>query len=237
LRHGTLPQRSEIDTLLAEGIAPERIFVTGNPVVDALHSVLDQTPVSSVLHAMLQQTAGLKRIVLTTHRRESFGEVMCRNLSVLADFVRSRPDIALLFPVHPNPAVVEAARLSFRGCDRAHLLQPLGYEEFIYLLSQSWLIVSDSGGVQEEVATLGKPLLVLRENTERPEAVECSVARLSGGDPSRLASLLEDAYRDESWMEQVKRAVNPFGRGDAGPRIASILAELHRPQFLTSIAQ
>jgi len=225
------------NTLLAEGVAQERIFVTGNPVVDALHSVLDHTPISSALHQTLQQTAGLKRIVLTTHRRESFGEVMSRNLNVLADFVRDKADVALLFPVHPNPAVVEAARRSFRGCDRTYLLEPLGYEEFIYLLSQSWLIVSDSGGVQEEVATLGKPLLVLRENTERPEAVECQVARLSGGDPERLALLLQQTYGDQSWQEQVKHAINPFGKGDAGPRIASILAELHRPQFLTSIAQ
>ena len=225
------------ETLLAEGVQQEKVFVTGNPVVDALHSVLDQPPITSALHSVLQQTAGLKRIVLTTHRRESFGEIMFGNLRVIAEFVRARRDVALMFPVHPNPAVVEAAKRCFGNCDRVHLLAPLGYEEFIYLLSQSWLIVSDSGGVQEEVATLGKPLLVLRENTERPEALECHVARLAGGDPKKLALLLDEIYLDQAWPEQVKNTANPFGRGDAGQRIAAILAELHQPHFLTSIAQ
>lgn len=225
------------NTLLAEGIPPERIFVTGNPVVDALHSVLERVPISPVLHDALRQSAGMKRIVLTTHRRESFGTMMTRNLQALAGFVRSRQDVSLLFPVHPNPAVVDAARRSFGNCERVHLLPPLGYEEFIHLLAQSWLIVSDSGGVQEEVATLGKPLLILRENTERPEAVECRVAKLAGGDPDRLAALLEEVYQDHSWPEQVKNTINPFGNGDAGRRIAAILAELHEPQYLSSIAQ
>jgi len=225
------------ETLLAEGISGERIFVTGNPVIDALQSVREHAPITPVLHNILQQTAGLKRIVLTTHRRESFGELMTENLRVLYEFVRARKDVALIFPVHPNPAVVEAASRACGNCDRVHLLKPLGYEEFIFLLSQSWLVVSDSGGVQEEVATLGKPLLVLRENTERPEALECHVARLAGGDPKKLASLLDEVYRDPTWIEQVKKTVNPFGSGDAGRRIATILVELHAPQYVSSVAQ
>ena len=122
--------------------------------------------------------------MLTTHRRESFGQTMRENLAVLRRFVETRPDVALIFPVHPNPSVVESARQVLTAHPRIHLLEPLGYEDFIPLLSRGWLIVSDSGGVQEEAPSLGRPLLILRENTERPEAVQSGVARLVGGDPS-----------------------------------------------------
>jgi UDP-N-acetylglucosamine 2-epimerase (non-hydrolysing) len=109
---------------------------------------------------------------------------------------------------------------------RIHLIDPLGYEDFIHLLSRSWLIVSDSGGVQEEAPTIGKPVLILRENTERPEAVEAGVARLVGGDPHRLAVMLEELDADPSWIESVGAIDNPFGRGDSARRIVSVVAEL-----------
>ncbi|HVF55343.1 MAG TPA: UDP-N-acetylglucosamine 2-epimerase (non-hydrolyzing) [Pyrinomonadaceae bacterium] len=216
---------SNRDTLLAEGVAPQNIFVTGNPVVDSLKAIIDETELAPATRDLLEATRGLRRIVLTTHRRESFGEVMSENLNVLRRFVELHEDVALIFPVHPNPAVVAAAENILSGHPRCHLARPLNYDQFVALLSEAWLIVSDSGGVQEEAPTLGKPLLILRENTERPEAVESGVARLVGGSPARLMSMLEEAHRAGSWAARVEQIENPFGRGDSGRRIAEIIAQ------------
>ena len=214
------------DTLVGEGVPADAIFVTGNPVVDSLQTILKSETVPPRVAELLEATEGLRRIVLTTHRRESFGRAMRDNLNVLRRFVTQRPDVALLFPVHPNPNVRGPATDILAGHPRIKLVPPLAYDEFIVLVSRAWLVVSDSGGMQEEAPTLGKPLLVLRENTERPEAVDAGVARLVGGRPERLAVMLEEAYRDDSWIEKVARVENPFGRGDAGARIAEILAHV-----------
>jgi UDP-N-acetylglucosamine 2-epimerase (non-hydrolysing) len=225
------------DTLLHEGVPDHRIFVTGNPVVDSLREVLSRPAVSPEVDAVLEATDSTRRIVLTTHRRESFGEAMTGNLRVLARFVERRPDVSLIFPVHPNPVVVETARRVLEGRPRVHLIPPLPYEPFIRLLVGAWLIASDSGGVQEEAPTLGKPVVVLRENTERPEGVLAGVARLTDGDPHRLEGLLEEAYAPGSWADRAKEVENPFGRGDAGPRIAQALARtLSRGRRAASLA-
>lgn len=214
------------DTLLNEGIARSNIFVTGNPVVDSLKTILARSSMSVALEDLLHRTRGLRRMVLTTHRRESFGEVMNENLRVIRRFIESHEDTALVFPVHPNPAVAHSSAEILGGHPRIHLIEPLSYEDFIALLSHAWLIVSDSGGVQEEAPTLGKPLLILRENTERPEAIESGVARLVGASSRHLAQMLTEAYREGSWIEQVERVRNPFGQGDSGQRIARIIAKL-----------
>jgi UDP-N-acetylglucosamine 2-epimerase (non-hydrolysing) len=210
-------------TLRAEGVAEEAIFVTGNPVVDSLRAILATGGISPAVAALLDATAGFKRLVLTTHRRESFGEAMAGNLRALRGFVERRPEIALIFPVHPNPSVAGPARAILAGHPRVHLVPPLGYEDFVVLLSHAWLVVSDSGGVQEEAPTLGKAVLVLRENTERPEAIEAGVARLVGGRPDRLAPMLEEACAPGSWIETVGGGSNPFGAGDSGERIAAVI--------------
>jgi len=215
-------------TLLSEGVSPENCFVTGNPVVDALLSILQECSASHSVHKLVESTNGLKRIVLTTHRRESFGEVMAGNLAVLRRFVEDRDDVALIFPVHPNPSVHGLSGALLSKHPRIHLIQPLGYRDFIHLLTHAWLIVSDSGGVQEEAPTLGKPLLIIRENTERPEAVECGVARLVGGRPDLLAKILEEVYTDRGWIEQVAKIKNPFGQGDSAKIIVQIIRELLR---------
>jgi UDP-N-acetylglucosamine 2-epimerase (non-hydrolysing) len=213
-------------TLLAEGVRPESIFVTGNPVVDSLLEVRGKASPSEPLAEVLRRTVGLRRLVLTTHRRESFGETLAANLAVLRRFVECRADVALIFPVHPNPAVHGPATALLSGHDRIHLLGPLDYVDFISLLQHAWLIVSDSGGVQEEAPTLGKPLLVLRDNTERPEALACGAARLVGGCPQRLRELLDECYGDSRWAEQAARADNPFGAGDSGRRIVAALRQV-----------
>lgn len=210
-------------TLLSEGIKPENCPVTGNPVVDALKLMLHAVSVSPELEQLLVSTKKLKRIVFTTHRRESFGDVMSGNLKVMRRFVECHSDVAIIFPVHPNPAVFGPSTEILSGHPRIHLIKPMPYDEFIYLLSNAWLIVSDSGGVQEEAPTLGKPVLILRANTERPEAIECGVARLVGGDPHRLEIMLEDAYQDAAWIQNVRTVKNPFGEGDSGIRIATMI--------------
>lgn len=213
------------DALLAEGVAPEAIFVTGNPVVDALGSIKDSSS-SPTLRSLLNATSGYRRIVLTTHRRESLGSRMIANLQAISSFVRSHSDVVLIFPVHPNPQVVLAASQVFHSQSRVQLVSPLGYSDFIHLVSKSWLVVSDSGGVQEEAPSLGKPLLIIRENTERPEVLEAGVARLVRGGPLPLQQMLEETYRQGSWAEKIRQVPNPFGQGDAGKKIGSILTTM-----------
>lgn len=211
------------ETLINEGINARQIFVTGNPVVDALQSICKKANGRGAIVKLLAKTNNLKRILLTTHRRESFGATMTENLRVLRDFVAEHADTALFFPVHPNPAVRKAAAQIFAENERVFLLEPLAYADFAQIMANAWLVVSDSGGVQEEAPSLGKPLLVLRENTERPEAIAAGVAKLVGGSPARLNELLKENYRDESWTNSVKQIENPFGDGRAAAKIVKIL--------------
>src|SRR5207247_10676574 len=149
---------------------------------------------------------------------------MALTLHARGNFVAPANDVALPFPAHPKPDVLVPATEILSGHPRIHLVPALGYEDFIVLLSRAWLLVSDSGGVQEEAPTLGKPVLVLRENTERPEAIEAGVARLVGGVPAHLAAMLDEAYQDGAWIARVGACDNPFGHGDSGQRIVDVIA-------------
>ena len=209
--------------LLDDGVSDTQIFVTGNTVVDSLNSMLKSLSVSDRITELIASTAGQRRILLTTHRRESFGDAMSKNLDVLARFVERHEDVSLIFPVHPNPNVRKATERFLAGRDRVHLLEPLDHSDFLALIKASWLVVSDSGGVQEEAPSLGKPLLVLRENTERPEGIAAGVSKLVGSDPARLQELLEENYADPAWIDSVKQIPNPFGDGAASHRIVEAL--------------
>jgi UDP-N-acetylglucosamine 2-epimerase (non-hydrolysing) len=211
--------------LLSEGIPSEKIFVTGNPVVDSLQAILKKLKPGKKIEEIIEQTKGKRRILLTTHRRESFGDVMGKNLKVLREFVEKRKDVCLMFPVHPNPNVRTITSEILAGVENAYLLEPLDYIDFIYLMKSAWLIVSDSGGVQEEAPSLGKPLLVLRENTERPEAIRAGVAKLVGGNPRSLKLMLEENYSVDTWIKSVKEISNPFGDGKSAARIVKIIEE------------
>jgi UDP-N-acetylglucosamine 2-epimerase (non-hydrolysing) len=211
--------------LLDEGVASEKIFVTGNPVVDALKYMLKNLSVSPGITELLDATRRQKRILLTTHRRESFGETMTGNLKILRDFVEKHDDVSLLFPVHPNPNVKNIAKELLGKRERIHLLDPLDYSDFLAIMKASWLIVSDSGGVQEEAPSLGKPLLVLRENTERPEAIRSGVAKLVGSSPGRLRQMLNENYSVDTSVRSVKEVANPFGDGRAAQKIVQNIEE------------
>jgi UDP-N-acetylglucosamine 2-epimerase (non-hydrolysing) len=211
------------DGLAKEGVPAERIFVTGNPVVDALLAIRERVVDRPTLRPIFLATEGKKRLVLTLHRRENFGERLTGNLLVLRSFVERHPDVALIFPVHPNPAVRGPANAVLSGHGRIHLLEPLDYLDFIGLLSSAWLIVSDSGGIQEEAPSLGKPLLVLRENTERPEAITSGIARLVGAEPAALKRALDNVDANPDWIKGAAAIANPFGRGDSGRRIVDAI--------------
>jgi UDP-N-acetylglucosamine 2-epimerase (non-hydrolysing) len=176
---------------------------------------------------LLRKTEGFRRLLLTTHRRESFGDKMSGNLMALRDFVLRHQDVCLLFPVHPNPNVRGVTNEILAGHAQIHLLEPLDYTDFICLMRYAWLIASDSGGVQEESPSMGKPVLILRENTERPEAVASGVAKLVGANGA-LAGMLEDNYRDETWINSVRSIANPFGDGHAARKIVDILEAAQR---------
>jgi len=209
-----------VATLRSEGVSPDRIALTGNPVVDALKEVILRERPSQAIVDLVNAERGRRLVVLTTHRREAFGDRMGGYLRVLRRFVEAHPDTALFFPVHPNPAVKDAAKSVLDGEPRIHLLASLDHPDFVHLLSRAWLVVSDSGGVQEEVATLGKALFVLRDNTERPEVIEAGIGRLVGPSPQRLEEMLLGLESDDGWLRRVSTIPNPFGDGQSGPRIA-----------------
>ncbi len=214
--------------LTAENVGENGIFVCGNTVVDALDFILKNKQSSAKIKKLIDETNGLKRILLTTHRRESFGETMTENLETLRDFVSTNQDVCVVFPVHPNPNVRVVTEKILAERERIHLLEPLDYADFAALMKAAWLIVSDSGGVQEEAPSFGKPLLILRENTERPEAIETGIAQLVG---ENLRELLEKNYADETWINSVGKIANPFGDGTAAKQIVENLQEVLSPAF------
>jgi len=221
---------SNRDSLLREGVAETSIVVTGNPIVDALKLVLDNRG-SQAEPCLIRCVSAPKCIVLTTHRRESFGRVLEQNLRVIRSFVEEHADTHLVFPVHPNPNTRILAFDILGDHPRITLTSALPYAEFIGLLSKCWLVISDSGGVQEEVPSLGKPLLILRENTERQECIETGIARLVGGRPEVLRAMLEEACQPGSWVNSVHKIANPFGSGNSAERIVrQIVSWLQVPQ-------
>lgn len=213
------PTARNAATLRAEGVAPDRIILSGNPVVDAVALVRGRQEPSPPVAELLNRLKGGRTILLTTHRRESFGALMRDRLRVLGRFVEERPDVSVIFPVHSNPAVADVAARELGHLTRVHLLPPLDYPDFLHCLAEAWLVVSDSGGVQEEAPSLGKPLLIIRDNTERPEVVEAGVARLVGDSAERLWAELLEAEAPGSWAGRVCPIENPFGQGDSARRI------------------
>lgn len=205
------PTQGAKRNLLNEGVNERNIFVTGNTVVDALLWTLKRLPEPSKGKA--------KMILVTAHRRENWGEPMeriCRALRRIAD---KFPDVRIVFPMHKNPVVREVAYREMGRHERIQLCEPPDYFEFVRLMRDAYLIVTDSGGVQEEAPTLGKPVLVLREKTERPEAVEAGVVKIVGTDEERIVDEVSKLITDDSTYKAMQRPVNPYGDGKASQRI------------------
>ncbi len=210
-------------TLLDEGVDDSSIALTGNPVVDTVRWIMERHEASPRVVEILSWVGARRLLLLTTHRRESFGEVMEERMRTLAGFAKAHPEVALVFPVHPNPHVKDRAQRILAGSENVLLVPPLGYADFIHLFAQAWLMVSDSGGIQEEAPSLGKPVILIRDNTERPEAIESGVVRLVTDPGNALGQALESACEDNAWIRDLKAIPNPFGQGDAGEKIADAL--------------
>jgi UDP-N-acetylglucosamine 2-epimerase (non-hydrolysing) len=226
------PTESARKNLLREGVTDEQISVTGNTVIDALFLVRDRIAADAALRQKLEKELDLPgeacRIILVTgHRRENFGEGFQRIIEALSLIARRYPCDLIIFPVHLNPAVREPVHALLGGIANIRLIEPLAYLPFVYLMNRSHLIITDSGGIQEEAPSLGKPVLVTRETTERPEAVDAGTVRLVGTDPKQIvhwAALLLD---DHEVYQRMARAQNPYGDGLASKRIADgILSSL-----------
>lgn len=219
------PTRGNKEQLLKSGISEKRIFVTGNTVIDALHMVTRENyrfPVDSLNQLDLIN----KRIILlTAHRRENWGRPMKNIFEAARNIVIKNRDVELVFPVHPNPVVREAAYNILGSTEGVHLIEPLDYEPFVNLMARSYLILTDSGGIQEEAPALGKPVLVLRTETERPEAVEVGTVKMAGVEKENIISLTQELLDNPFEYNKMAGAINPYGDGRASERIVDILSK------------
>ncbi|MGA8026213.1 MAG: UDP-N-acetylglucosamine 2-epimerase (non-hydrolyzing) [Bryobacteraceae bacterium] len=216
------------DNLLREGIAPECIEITGNTGIDAVLAIRDSIEAGRCSGLSLPVAEGKRLIVVTAHRRESFGDGfvrICQAVSALAD----RDDVQIVWPVHPNPNVRNIVNATVRGRANVILVEPLDYLPFVDLMRHAYILITDSGGVQEEGPSLGKPILVLRDKTERPEAVQAGTVKLVG---TRMEAIVEETLRlldDYTEYERMARLHNPYGDGKASGRIAKRIAAYLAP--------
>ena len=226
-----VPTKWAGENLLREGYDPATIFETGNTVIDALFKVVENLQNASGLAESLEAKFPflknpLRTILVTGHRRENFGQGMENMLSALKTLA-DREDVQVVYPVHPNPNVREPVQRLLQGHPRIVLIEPQDYIPFVYLMMQSEFIITDSGGVQEEAPSLGKPVLVTRDTTERPEAVTAGTVRLVGTDPQQILAEATALLDDPERYNQMAQAHNPYGDGHATDRIIQHLQEYH----------
>lgn len=222
------PTETSRQNLLRENIADNRIAVTGNTVIDALFWVRDRVLSDEALRNELTQrypflANGKKMILVTGHRRESFGRGFEQICHALAEIAANNPDVQIVYPVHLNPNVSEPVKRILGHVENVMLIEPQYYLPFVWLMNRAWLILTDSGGIQEEAPSLGKPVLVMRDMTERPEAVSAGTVCLVGTDSQRIVNEVTRLLQDESAYQAMSRAHNPYGDGQACHRILSAL--------------
>ncbi len=228
--HCAPTQRSRLN-LLREGVREDSIVVTGNTVIDALFDVLQRFTDDPHLSQPINETFDFLHpdrplILITGHRRENFGagfEQICQGLLRIA---QQCPEVDLVYPVHLNPCVQKPVKALLQGVSNIFLIEPVEYLSFVYLMQRSYLILTDSGGIQEEAPSLGKPVLVMRQNTERPEAVDAGTVVLVGTSPEKMVYYVEKLLHDKAYYQQMSRANNPYGDGKASNRIIEAL--VHR---------
>lgn len=222
------PTENSRRNLLHERLPDDHIFVTGNTVIDALFWVRDRIMGDAELRNNLAQrypflNVNKKLILVTGHRRESFGDGFERICSALADIARNHPNVQVVYPVHLNPNVSEPVNRILKGIDNVMLIDPQDYLPFVYLMAHAYIILTDSGGIQEEAPSLGKPVLVMRDTTERPEAVDAGTVRLVGTDVAKIVDAVTRLLVDENEYYTMSRAHNPYGDGHACQRILTAL--------------
>ncbi|HDG1689388.1 TPA: UDP-N-acetylglucosamine 2-epimerase (non-hydrolyzing) [Kluyvera georgiana] len=222
------PTENSRQNLLRENLPDKRIFVTGNTVIDALFWVRDRVLNNTALRSDMTQrypflNNGKKTILVTGHRRESFGQGFEHICHALAKIAADNPDVQIVYPVHLNPNVSEPVNRILGHIDSVILIEPQDYLPFVWLMNHAWLILTDSGGIQEEAPSLGKPVLVMRETTERPEAIDAGTVRLVGTDSQRIVDEVTRLLRDDEEYQRMSRAHNPYGDGRACERILAAL--------------
>lgn len=222
------PTAGNRQNLLREGVADDRIFVTGNTVVDALIHTVNKIRNESVLRRKLAERFDFldetKRLLLVTaHRRENFGIGIDNICAAIREIATDAGDVEILYPVHPNPRVCEPVHQILGELPNIHLVEPLDYLAFTYVLDRSFLVLTDSGGIQEEAPTLGKPVLVMRDTSERPEAIASGAALLVGTNTRRIVEETKRLLTSDSAYQQIARVGNPYGDGKAAERIAYAL--------------
>ena len=216
------PTRAAVEHLQREGVAPDRIILTGNTVIDALHYVLRER--CDPLPRDVEQWIGRRRLVLVTaHRRESWGEDLAAICEALAEIVAARAEVVILFAAHPNPVVREGVERVLGGVERVHLISPPDYATFVRLMERSYLIVTDSGGIQEEAPALGVPVLVTREVTERPEVIAIGAGRLVGVTRQQIVEEVLRVLDSPAEWARMRPGISPYGDGKAAERIRDAL--------------
>ena len=225
------PTKTSQDNLLKENKRAEDIIVTGNTVIDALFLALDKIEKSQALKEKIIATINRqyslnesqKLILVTGHRRENFGQGFINICKALKTLAENNPDIDIVYPVHLNPNVQKPVKEILSDVSNVYLIDPLQYEQFIYLMSQSYFIITDSGGVQEEAPSLGKPVLVMRDTTERPEALEAGTVKLVGTDMQVIIEEAQKLLDNDEAYEKMSRAHNPYGDGKACEKIVNFI--------------
>ena len=214
------PTKISRDNLIREGKKPESIFVTGNTVIDALKTTVKE----NYTHPDLDWAAGSRLILITAHRRENLGAPMHAMFRAIRRVIEEHPDVKALYPIHMNPLVRAAAEEELSGCDRIRLTEPLDVLDCHNVMARSYLILTDSGGIQEEAPSLGKPVLVMRDTTERPEGIEAGTLELVGTGEEKIYREFTRLLDDPEAYRKMAHAENPYGDGHACERIADILA-------------
>lgn len=217
------PTERNRQNLLNEDYPDEKIYITGNTVIDALKYTIKDGYIFDNLKLNSLDYTNKRVILMTSHRRENIGEPMENIFSAVNDIVKIYEDVEVVFPMHLNPNVRDIANRILGENTRIHLIEPLDYEPFTNLMARSYIVVTDSGGLQEEAPTLGKPVLVVREETERPEGVEAGTAKLVGTNYQTIFDNLDLLLKDNVEYDKMAKAVNPYGDGNASDRIVEIL--------------
>lgn len=218
------PTETAKDNLLKENKPKERIFVTGNTVIDALKTTVDP----NYTHPILDDIGDRRLVLVTAHRRENLGNNMRQMFKAIRRLVDEHDDIHVVYPVHLNPLVQQTADAILGNHERIQLIQPLDVIDFHNFMAKSYLILTDSGGIQEEAPSLGKPVLVLRDTTERPEGIEAGTLKLAGTNEDTIFNLAHELLTDKTEYEKMARAKNPYGDGEASRRIADAIVDYFR---------
>lgn len=220
-RYNFAPTDTSRTNLLREGKKPETIYVTGNTAIDALKTTVR----ADYGHPELDWAADSRLIIITAHRRENLGAPMHNMFRAIRRIMDEHPDVKAIYPIHMNPVVRQAAEEELGGCDRIHIIEPLDVLDFHNFMAKSYLILTDSGGIQEEAPSLGKPVLVMRDTTERPEGIAAGTLKLVGTDEETIYREFNSMLNDEAAYRAMAHAANPYGDGHACERIANLLLE------------